>query len=86
MVKREAERHGCAVTGSEIIGLIPRKAIELSAEYYLQLENFSPARVLENRLATATGAVPAEISAPGDHASTIQALLGALREAADQVR
>jgi glutamate formiminotransferase len=51
MVKREAERHGCAVTGSEIVGLIPRKAIELSAEYYLQLENFSPDRILENRLA-----------------------------------
>ena len=82
MVKREAERHGCAVTGSEIIGLIPRKALDISAEYYLQLENFSPARVLENRLATAAGAVPAEISAPGDPDATIQALLGALREAA----
>lgn len=59
MVKREAERHGCKVVGSEIIGLIPRKAIELSAEYYLQLENFSPARILENRL-TAAAAAPAQ--------------------------
>src|SRR5579863_8142591 len=42
MVKREAQRHGCLVTGSEIVGLIPRKSIELAAEYYLQLENFSP--------------------------------------------
>jgi glutamate formiminotransferase / formiminotetrahydrofolate cyclodeaminase len=56
MVKREAERHGCAVTGSEIVGLIPQEAIELSAEYYLQLENWSPARVLENRLASASRA------------------------------
>lgn len=64
MVKREAERHGSAVTGSEIVGLIPRKAIELSAEYYLQFENFSPARILENRLALASGAAPAEIGAP----------------------
>jgi glutamate formiminotransferase len=55
MVKREAERHGCKVIGSEIIGLIPRRAIELSAEYYLQLENFSPARILENRLAAVAG-------------------------------
>jgi glutamate formiminotransferase len=54
MVKNEAARHGSAVTGSEIVGLIPRRAIELSAEYYLQLENFSPARVLENRLAEAS--------------------------------
>ncbi len=51
MVKREAERHGCKVVGSEVIGLLPRRAIELSAEYYLQLENFSPSRILENRLA-----------------------------------
>jgi glutamate formiminotransferase len=56
MVKREAERHGCKVVGSEIIGLIPRKAIEQSAEYYLQLENFSEARILENRLAAMAGA------------------------------
>jgi glutamate formiminotransferase/formiminotetrahydrofolate cyclodeaminase len=55
MVKREAERHGCKVVGSEIIGLIPRRAIELSAEYYLQLENFSPARILENRLSAVAG-------------------------------
>ena len=82
MVKREAERHGCAVTGSEIIGLIPRKAIELSAEYYLQLENFSPARVLENRLAMVSGAMPAEITGQGNPGAIFQALLAALREAA----
>src|ERR1035441_10502326 len=29
-VRREAERYGVAVAGSEIVGLIPRKAIELS--------------------------------------------------------
>ncbi len=58
MVKLEAERRGCAVVGSEIIGLVPRKAIELSGEYDLQLENFSPARVLENRLAAVVGILP----------------------------
>jgi glutamate formiminotransferase / formiminotetrahydrofolate cyclodeaminase len=82
MVKREAERHGCVVTGSEIVGLIPRKAIELSAEYYLQLENFSPARVLENRLAIASGAAAAEIGAPGNLRTNLPAILGALRDAA----
>jgi glutamate formiminotransferase len=82
MVKREAERHGCAVMGSEIVGLIPRKAIELSAEYYLQLENFSPARILENRLAAASGPMPTEISVPVRTGGTIQVLLAALRDAA----
>jgi len=49
-VKREAERHGVGIAGSEIIGLIPRRAIEMTAEYFLKVENFSPAQVLENRL------------------------------------
>jgi glutamate formiminotransferase/formiminotetrahydrofolate cyclodeaminase len=49
-VKREAERLGVGIVGSEIVGLIPRRAIEMTAEFYLQVENFSPAQVLENRL------------------------------------
>jgi glutamate formiminotransferase len=55
-VRREAERHGVAVAGSEIVGLIPRKAIELSAEYFLRFENFRPELVLENRIAGALSA------------------------------
>jgi glutamate formiminotransferase / formiminotetrahydrofolate cyclodeaminase len=51
MVKREAERYGVLPVGSEIAGLIPKRALELTADFYLQLENFSPAQVLENRLA-----------------------------------
>jgi glutamate formiminotransferase / formiminotetrahydrofolate cyclodeaminase len=49
-VKIEAEREGTSICGSEIIGLIPSKAIELAAESYLQFENFSPELILENRL------------------------------------
>jgi glutamate formiminotransferase len=55
-VRREAERYGVAVAGSEIVGLIPRKAIELSAEYFLRYENFRPELVLENRIAEAMSA------------------------------
>ncbi len=50
MVKREAERYGVSIVGSEIVGLIPKRAIELTADFYLQLENFSPAQVFENRI------------------------------------
>jgi glutamate formiminotransferase / formiminotetrahydrofolate cyclodeaminase len=49
-VKREAERHGVGIAGSEIVGLIPRRALEMTADFYLHLENFSPAQVFENRL------------------------------------
>jgi glutamate formiminotransferase len=52
-VRREAERYGVTVVGSEIVGLIPKKAIELSAEYFLRFENFRPELVLENRIAEA---------------------------------
>ncbi|MEY4166599.1 MAG: glutamate formimidoyltransferase [Acidobacteriota bacterium] len=51
MVRREAARYGVAITGSEIIGLVPQAAIDAAAEYYLQVENFSSELVLENRLA-----------------------------------
>ncbi len=52
-VRREAERWGAPVVGSEIVGLIPKKAIEMSAEYFLRYENFRPELVLENRIAEA---------------------------------
>ncbi|MBZ5577715.1 MAG: glutamate formimidoyltransferase [Acidobacteriia bacterium] len=50
-VRAEAEREGVAIAGSELIGLIPQKALDLAAARYLQLEDFSSSRVLENRLA-----------------------------------
>ncbi len=53
MVVREAERYGVAVTSSEIVGLVPRKALDACAEHYLRLEGFSPGQILENRLADA---------------------------------
>ncbi len=49
-VKREAASRGVGIVGSEIVGLIPRRAIEAAADYYLKIENFSPSMVLENRL------------------------------------
>jgi glutamate formiminotransferase len=50
MVKREAARYGAMPVGSEIVGLIPKKAIEMATDYFLQVENFSPEQVFENRL------------------------------------
>lgn len=50
MVKMEAKRYGVSVVGSEIVGLIPMKALIDSAEYYLQIEKFSIEQVLEKRI------------------------------------
>jgi glutamate formiminotransferase/formiminotetrahydrofolate cyclodeaminase len=53
-VRTEAEHYGVPVVGSEIVGLIPKKAIEMAADYYLRFENFKPEVVLENKVAEAT--------------------------------
>src|SRR6202007_2453200 len=51
MVKREAARYGVMPVSREIVGLIPKKALEQGAEWFLQVENFDSSLVLENRLA-----------------------------------
>ena len=76
MVKREAERYGVSIVGSEIVGLIPKRAIELTADFYLQLENFSPAQVLENRLEASLGGVTSD--GPGKLAAMAQPFLDAV--------
>ena len=53
MVRREAERYGVSVVGSEIVGLVPQDALLAAAEFYLRLAGFDPSRVLENRLLAA---------------------------------
>ncbi|HTZ97877.1 MAG TPA: glutamate formimidoyltransferase [Terriglobales bacterium] len=50
-VKREAARYGVTPVSSEIVGLIPKKALENAAEWFLQVENFDSSLILENRLA-----------------------------------
>ncbi len=50
LVKREAERYGVSVLESEIVGLVPSAALNQCVEYYLQLDRFSSAQVLENKL------------------------------------
>jgi glutamate formiminotransferase len=92
-VCREAARHGVSVVSSEIVGLIPRKALEMSAGYFLRCENFSPQLVLENRIADAMAsrgglrefldALAAPTAAPGGGsaaaaAAAMAAALGAM--------
>jgi glutamate formiminotransferase / 5-formyltetrahydrofolate cyclo-ligase len=49
-VKREAERHGVEVRGSEVIGLVPQAALRPGDEQYLKLEGFMSTQVLERQL------------------------------------
>jgi glutamate formiminotransferase/formiminotetrahydrofolate cyclodeaminase len=53
MVRSEAARHGFSIVSSEIIGLVPKKALEQVAEWFLQVENFDSSLILETRLSSA---------------------------------
>ncbi|MBI3091763.1 MAG: glutamate formimidoyltransferase [Candidatus Tectomicrobia bacterium] len=49
-VKTEAHRYGVRVSGTELIGLIPQKALQDIVRYYLQLPDFSTERIIEANL------------------------------------
>jgi len=49
-VTREAAAAGVTVAGSEIVGLIPRQALEDAAVHYLKVEGYRPDVIVENRL------------------------------------
>ncbi len=49
-VVREAGRHGVAVRGSEVIGLVPQAALRPGDETYLKLDGFTSSQILEGQL------------------------------------
>ena len=50
-IVREAQRLGVEVHSAEIVGLVPRAALNREAAYFSKLENFSEAKILENQIA-----------------------------------
>jgi glutamate formiminotransferase len=55
-VEREAAGRGVAVTWSELVGLLPRRALDGTSPDQLRLRDFGPGRILEHRLAELAGA------------------------------
>jgi glutamate formiminotransferase len=49
-VRKEAERLGVEIAGTEIVGLIPEAALDVNSEYFSRLENFGADAVIEHRL------------------------------------
>jgi glutamate formiminotransferase len=49
-VRDEAHRLGVEVASTEIVGLVPEKALDREAEYFQKLENLTADKILENRL------------------------------------
>lgn len=52
-VKEEAEKRGVSPTWSEIVGLVPGRALFEIASNHIQLKNFSALRVLETKIGAA---------------------------------
>jgi glutamate formiminotransferase len=50
MIRREAARYGVGIERSELVGMIPQQALIDAAVWYLQMDNFEPKLVIENRL------------------------------------
>lgn len=49
-IRREADALGVEIESTEIVGLVPRNALEREAEYFRKLDNFSEATILENQI------------------------------------
>ena len=63
MIRGEAERYGVGIHHSELVGLIPQDALTDAAVWYMQLDQFDKAQILESRLFESQASAPAE-SAP----------------------
>jgi glutamate formiminotransferase / formiminotetrahydrofolate cyclodeaminase len=58
-VRREAARYGVTVEESEVVGLIPEDALYDAAEFYLQLNKFDRAQILERKIGGGGASAPA---------------------------
>ena len=54
-VRREAETLAVEIVSTEIVGLVPEKALDRSAEYFQKLEKFSEDKIFEHRLRICKG-------------------------------
>jgi glutamate formiminotransferase/formiminotetrahydrofolate cyclodeaminase len=90
LVRDEAARHGAAISGCEVVGLIPEAALLDAGEHALQLEQFRRDQVLELRLrrppasdALTLGGLFEQVSGPTPTpgGGTVAAVVGALSAA-----
>ena len=50
-VRREAEKYGMEIESAEIVGLVPRDALDRTAPYFAKLVDFSESKILEVQIA-----------------------------------
>jgi len=60
LIRREAARYGMSIHHSELVGLIPQDALVNAAIWHLQLDQFEPEQILEQRIFAALQEKPVE--------------------------
>lgn len=50
-IERAAAAHGIEISDSELIGLVPRRALESTSPRFLKLRDFKPESIIETRIA-----------------------------------
>jgi glutamate formiminotransferase/formiminotetrahydrofolate cyclodeaminase len=93
MVRMEAEARGVSPTWSEIVGLVPERALFDTAARHVQLRDFTPEMVLERRVRAAVeggeslGGFVASVASPtpAPGGGSVAALAGALAAALAQM-
>ena len=78
-IRREAARYGVMVHHAELVGLIPQEALVDAAVWYLQLDQFQPDQILEQKL---FGIRQPSTETPADQAQPGAQFLDALASAA----
>jgi glutamate formiminotransferase/formiminotetrahydrofolate cyclodeaminase len=66
LVRREAQRYGVAIHHSELVGLIPQEALVDSSVWYMQMDQFEPQQVLEQRMQSALASRETQAAANGE--------------------
>jgi len=56
-VQKEAVKIGVEIASAEIVGLVPRNALDRDAEYFPKIENFAESKILENQIDACGGNV-----------------------------
>ena len=83
-VKREAARYGVTVTHTELVGLVPEQALVDAAQWYMQLDLFTPEQIIERKLAALDEGAPlgflesVAANTPTPGGGSVAALAGAL--------
>jgi len=73
MIRREAARYGVQIHHSELVGLIPNKALTDAAIWYMQMDQFESDQVLETRLIAQPASSTGE-TAPANSETFLEAL------------